>query len=188
MRRRTCAIPSGSEARRLGAELAGMPLRMPRRPAPKPSVSCSMPGHYNRSRAIDGYDEHQGAWVGRLSFHLAKGKRATPERRSARGNGVTFFTALERSDPTPTSESDRERDAAGEGARDNAGVVAPPPLIFLGGPRGRVRARGAAAGDVGAGSHPVGLGGVLFVAGLVLLVWFNTAFGRKGTGSSRGSR
>jgi hypothetical protein len=48
-----------------------------------------------------------------------------------RDDGVTFFIPLERSEPTPTSE--REAEAAGEAARDNAGVVAPPPLIFLAG-------------------------------------------------------
>jgi protein-S-isoprenylcysteine O-methyltransferase Ste14 len=64
---------------------------------------------------------------------------------------------------------------------DTAGVVAPPPLIFL---------AGLIVGFVieallpGVDLPPFiqwGLGGLLVVAGLGLLLWFNTSFSRKGT-------
>jgi protein-S-isoprenylcysteine O-methyltransferase Ste14 len=69
------------------------------------------------------------------------------------------------------------RDEAG----DSAGVVAPPPLIYLGG-----LAVGFALEALLPGSSVPGLvrwvlGGILLVAGVVLLGSFNTAFQRKGT-------
>jgi protein-S-isoprenylcysteine O-methyltransferase Ste14 len=80
-----------------------------------------------------------------------------------------------RSDPTPT-EASRAAEAG-----DTAGVVAPPPLIYL---AGLIVGFGLEALLPGA-SVPgvvrwVG-GGVLVVAGATLLASFNTAFSRKGT-------
>ena len=48
----------GREARNLGAELAGMPLRMPSRPAPEAFGELLHRWHYNRLVGIDGYDPH----------------------------------------------------------------------------------------------------------------------------------
>jgi protein-S-isoprenylcysteine O-methyltransferase Ste14 len=66
-------------------------------------------------------------------------------------------------------------------SRDSAGVVAPPPLIFLAG-----LAIGFALEALLPGSSlPAAvqwiLGGLLLVAGLALLASFNTSFQRKGT-------
>jgi protein-S-isoprenylcysteine O-methyltransferase Ste14 len=96
-----------------------------------------------------------------------------------RDDGVTFFIPLERSEPTPTSE--REAEAAGEAARDNAGVVAPPPLIFLAGLAVGFGLEALLPGTSMPAVVQWGVGGVLVVAGLGLLAWFNTAFSRKGT-------
>jgi protein-S-isoprenylcysteine O-methyltransferase Ste14 len=65
--------------------------------------------------------------------------------------------------------------------RDSAGVIAPPPFIYLGG-----LALGFVIEALLPGASVPGLvrwvgGGVLLVAGLALLASFNTAFGRTGT-------
>jgi protein-S-isoprenylcysteine O-methyltransferase Ste14 len=91
------------------------------------------------------------------------------------GCGVTLFTAMERSDQTGTPEPESAA------APDTAGVVAPPPLIYL---AGLIVGFGLEALLPGA-SLPgvvrwVG-GAVLVVAGAALLASFNTAFSRKGT-------
>jgi protein-S-isoprenylcysteine O-methyltransferase Ste14 len=65
--------------------------------------------------------------------------------------------------------------------RDSAGVVAPPPFIYLGGlALGFVIEALLPGASVPGALRRVG-GGVLLVAGLALLASFNTAFGRKGT-------
>ena len=82
---------------------------------------------------------------------------------------------MERSDPKPTEAS-----GAAE-ARDTAGVVAPPPLIYL---AGLIVGFGLEGLLPGASLPRVvrwGGGGVLVVAGASLLASFNTAFSRKGT-------
>jgi protein-S-isoprenylcysteine O-methyltransferase Ste14 len=66
-------------------------------------------------------------------------------------------------------------------ARDTAGVVAPPPLIYLAG-----LAIGFGLEALLPGASVPGVlrwvgGGLLVVAGAALLAWFNTAFTRKGT-------
>jgi protein-S-isoprenylcysteine O-methyltransferase Ste14 len=66
-------------------------------------------------------------------------------------------------------------------SRDIAGVVAPPPLIYL---AGLAVGFGLEALLPGASLPAViqwGLGAVLAVAGVALLASFNTAFARKGT-------
>ena len=72
-------------------------------------------------------------------------------------------------------------DASDETRQDSAGVVAPPPLIFL---------AGLVVGFVVDALLPQGalpwvirwiLGGLLVVAGAALLASFNTAFTRRGT-------
>jgi protein-S-isoprenylcysteine O-methyltransferase Ste14 len=66
-------------------------------------------------------------------------------------------------------------------SQDTAGVVAPPPLIFL---AGLVVGFGLEALLPGV-DLPAwlewGVGGLLVVAGLGLLMWFNTLFSRSGT-------
>ena len=69
------------------------------------------------------------------------------------------------------------RDPAG----DSAGVVAPPPLIYLGGLAVGFALEALLPGTSVSGVVQWVLGGVLLVAGLVLLGSFNTAFQRKGT-------
>jgi len=66
-------------------------------------------------------------------------------------------------------------------ARDSAGVVAPPPLIYLGGLAVGFALEALLPGTSIPGAVRWILGGVLLVAGLVLLGSFNTAFQRKGT-------
>ncbi|HKP20030.1 MAG TPA: isoprenylcysteine carboxylmethyltransferase family protein [Thermoleophilaceae bacterium] len=64
---------------------------------------------------------------------------------------------------------------------DNAGVVAPPPLIFLAGlALGFVLEALLPGADLPAWLQ-WGLGVLLIAAGLLLLLWFNTLFSRKGT-------
>src|SRR5215212_5055674 len=64
---------------------------------------------------------------------------------------------------------------------DTAGVVAPPPLIFLAGLVVGFALEALLPGvDVPAWLE-WGVGGLLVVAGLGLLLWFNTSFSRKGT-------
>jgi protein-S-isoprenylcysteine O-methyltransferase Ste14 len=88
---------------------------------------------------------------------------------------VPFVTALTRSDATPTPQP-----ATAE-APDTAGVIAPPPLIYLAG-----LAFGFGLEALLPGASLPGLirwvgGGVLALAGVALLASFNTAFTRKGT-------
>ena len=64
---------------------------------------------------------------------------------------------------------------------DTAGVVAPPPLIFLAGLIVGFGLEALLPGVDVPGLVQWGLGGLLIVAGLVLLIWFNTSFSRKGT-------
>jgi protein-S-isoprenylcysteine O-methyltransferase Ste14 len=65
--------------------------------------------------------------------------------------------------------------------QDTAGVVAPPPLIFLAGLIVGFALEALLPGvDLPALVEWV-LGGLLVVAGLGLLVWFNTLFNRTGT-------
>ena len=65
--------------------------------------------------------------------------------------------------------------------QDTAGVAAPPPLIFL---AGLIVGFGLEALLPGVDLPALvqwGVGPVLVVAGLALLMWFNTLFSRKGT-------
>jgi protein-S-isoprenylcysteine O-methyltransferase Ste14 len=64
---------------------------------------------------------------------------------------------------------------------DTAGVIAPPPLVFL---AGLIVGFGLEALLPGADLPALvewGLGGLLVLGGLGLLLWFNTSFSRKGT-------
>jgi protein-S-isoprenylcysteine O-methyltransferase Ste14 len=114
----------------------------------------------------------------------------TPPRyikRLTRGGAGTVFTALARSDPTRTSgaelgaEPGSDPGAAAGKARDTAGVVAPPPLIYLAG----LAVGFALEALLPGASLPAAvqwlLGGALVVAGIALLASFNLAFSRKGT-------
>lgn len=65
--------------------------------------------------------------------------------------------------------------------RDSAGVVAPPPLIYLGGLAVGFALEALLPGSSVPDAVQWILGGVLLVAGLALLGSFNTAFHRKGT-------
>jgi protein-S-isoprenylcysteine O-methyltransferase Ste14 len=65
--------------------------------------------------------------------------------------------------------------------RDSAGVVAPPPLIYLGGLAVGFALEALLPGSSVPAAVQWILGGVLLVAGLALLGSFNTAFHRKGT-------
>jgi protein-S-isoprenylcysteine O-methyltransferase Ste14 len=65
--------------------------------------------------------------------------------------------------------------------RDSAGVIAPPPLIYLGGLAVGFVIEALLPGSSVPGAVRWVGGGVLVVAGLALLASFNTAFGRKGT-------
>jgi protein-S-isoprenylcysteine O-methyltransferase Ste14 len=69
------------------------------------------------------------------------------------------------------------RDSAG----DSAGVVAPPPLIYLGGLAVGLALEALLPGSSVPAAVRWVLGGVLLVAGVALLGSFNTAFHRKGT-------
>jgi protein-S-isoprenylcysteine O-methyltransferase Ste14 len=64
---------------------------------------------------------------------------------------------------------------------DTAGVVAPPPLIFLAGLAVGFGLEALLPGASLPGVVRWALGGVLVVAGFALLVSFNTSFSRKGT-------
>ena len=66
-------------------------------------------------------------------------------------------------------------------ASDTAGVVAPPPLIYLAGLAIGFGLEALLPGASLPGVVRWALGGVLVVAGLALLASFNTAFTRKGT-------
>jgi protein-S-isoprenylcysteine O-methyltransferase Ste14 len=66
-------------------------------------------------------------------------------------------------------------------ARDSAGVVAPPPLIYLGGLAVGFALEALLPGTSVPGLVQWVLGGVLLLAGVGLLGSFNTAFQRKGT-------
>jgi protein-S-isoprenylcysteine O-methyltransferase Ste14 len=65
--------------------------------------------------------------------------------------------------------------------RDSAGVVAPPPFIYLGGLAVGFGLEALLPGASLSGVVQWGLGGVLLVAGVVLLASFNTLFQRTGT-------
>jgi len=88
---------------------------------------------------------------------------------------------LERSDPTDAPENGAPDAPDAAEPRDTAGVVAPPPLIYL---------AGLVVGFVLDALLPQGelpwpvrwiLGSVLVLAGVALLASFNTAFTRRGT-------
>jgi protein-S-isoprenylcysteine O-methyltransferase Ste14 len=64
---------------------------------------------------------------------------------------------------------------------DTAGVVAPPPLIFLAGLVVGFAVEALLPGADLPAWLEWGVGGLLVVAGLGLLLWFNTSFSRKGT-------
>jgi protein-S-isoprenylcysteine O-methyltransferase Ste14 len=64
---------------------------------------------------------------------------------------------------------------------DTAGVVAPPPLIFLAGLVVGFAVEALLPGVDLPAWLEWGVGGLLVVAGLGLLLWFNTSFSRKGT-------
>jgi protein-S-isoprenylcysteine O-methyltransferase Ste14 len=66
-------------------------------------------------------------------------------------------------------------------SQDTAGVVAPPPLIFLAGLIVGFALEALLPGQDLPAWLQWGLGTVLVVAGLGLLLWFNTSFSRKGT-------
>jgi protein-S-isoprenylcysteine O-methyltransferase Ste14 len=64
---------------------------------------------------------------------------------------------------------------------DTAGVVAPPPLIYLAGLGVGFALEALLPGSSVPAAVQWGLGGVLVVAGVALLLSFNTAFSRRGT-------
>ena len=64
---------------------------------------------------------------------------------------------------------------------DTAGVVAPPPLIFLGGLAVGFGLEALLSSASLPGAVRWALGGLLLVGGLLLLASFNTAFSRRGT-------
>jgi protein-S-isoprenylcysteine O-methyltransferase Ste14 len=64
---------------------------------------------------------------------------------------------------------------------DTAGVVAPPPLIYVAGLAVGFALEALLPGSSVPTAVQWGLGGVLVVAGVALLLSFNTAFSRKGT-------
>jgi protein-S-isoprenylcysteine O-methyltransferase Ste14 len=64
---------------------------------------------------------------------------------------------------------------------DTAGVVAPPPLIYLAGLAVGFALEALLPGSSVPAAVQWGLGGVLVVAGVALLLSFNTAFSRRGT-------
>jgi protein-S-isoprenylcysteine O-methyltransferase Ste14 len=64
---------------------------------------------------------------------------------------------------------------------DTAGVVAPPPLIYLAGLAVGFALEALLPGSSVPAAIQWGLGGVLVVAGVALLLSFNTAFSRRGT-------
>jgi protein-S-isoprenylcysteine O-methyltransferase Ste14 len=65
--------------------------------------------------------------------------------------------------------------------QDTAGVVAPPPLIFVAGLIVGFALEALLPGVDLPGLLQWGLGGLLILAGLALLLSFNTSFSRKGT-------
>jgi protein-S-isoprenylcysteine O-methyltransferase Ste14 len=65
--------------------------------------------------------------------------------------------------------------------QDTAGVVAPPPLIFLAGLIVGFALEALLPGVDLPAAVQWALGGLLVLAGLGLLLWFNTSFSRKGT-------
>src|SRR5215210_8080410 len=64
---------------------------------------------------------------------------------------------------------------------DTAGVIAPPPLIFVAGLVVGFALEALLPGVDLPALIEWGLGGLLVIAGLGLLLWFNTLFSRKGT-------
>ena len=64
---------------------------------------------------------------------------------------------------------------------DTAGVVAPPPLIFLAGLIAGFVLEALLPGVDLPALVEWGIGSLLVAGGLVLLLWFNTSFSRKGT-------
>jgi protein-S-isoprenylcysteine O-methyltransferase Ste14 len=72
-------------------------------------------------------------------------------------------------------------EASTQNERDTAGVVAPPPLIYLGGLAIGFGLEALLPGASLPGAIRWALGGALVVAGVALLASFNTAFTRKGT-------
>jgi protein-S-isoprenylcysteine O-methyltransferase Ste14 len=88
---------------------------------------------------------------------------------------IPFFTALERSDLTRTPEP-----AAAE-RPDTAGVVAPPPLIYLAGLAVGFGLEALLPGGSLPGALRWGLGAALVLAGAALLASFNALFHRHET-------
>jgi protein-S-isoprenylcysteine O-methyltransferase Ste14 len=82
---------------------------------------------------------------------------------------------LTRSEGTPTPEP------ASAEAIDNAGVVAPPPLVYLAGLAAGFGLEALLPGRSLPGAIRWIVGGVLVVSGVALLASFNSAFTRKGT-------
>jgi protein-S-isoprenylcysteine O-methyltransferase Ste14 len=72
-------------------------------------------------------------------------------------------------------------EAGTQNGRDTAGVIAPPPLIYLAGLAVGFGLEALLPDASLPGALRWVLGGVLVVAGAVLLASFNTAFTRKGT-------
>jgi protein-S-isoprenylcysteine O-methyltransferase Ste14 len=86
---------------------------------------------------------------------------------------------MTRPEETPTPEP-TPAEAPAE-APDTAGVVAPPPLIYLAGLAIGFALEALLPGTSLPGAIRWAGGGVLVVAGIALLASFNTAFTRKGT-------
>jgi len=115
--------------------------------------------------------------VGKALFlGICPGKSTHPALGGVAAQGIAFFTALERPDQPDAPVADTT-----SAEPDTAGVVAPPPLIYL---------AGLVVGIVLDALLPEGslpwvirwvLGGVLALAGIALLASFNTAFTRRGT-------
>ena len=81
----------------------------------------------------------------------------------------------------PWAEAVASAAMEGSAPRDTAGVIAPPPLIYLGGLAvGFVLEALLPGGSLPAGVRWV-LGGLALVGGLALQTFFITAFARKGT-------
>jgi protein-S-isoprenylcysteine O-methyltransferase Ste14 len=90
---------------------------------------------------------------------------------------------MTRPDPpqAPDANAAEATEANSAAAPDTAGVVAPPPLIYLAGLAVGFGLEALLPGASLPAALQWGLGGVLVVAGVALLATFNLAFSRKGT-------